>query len=116
MDRYDLQTRYLDLTRTILPSLGRTRGWVAQEGHCFMRIVLDHVFADCWYNHVDKRLRAYKQLNSTQLAQAVAIAERMAIADAESISRMNTQSLVWRQKPVKLHPTQSAQSSIHLST
>ncbi|MEM1110003.1 MAG: hypothetical protein AAGH99_15065 [Planctomycetota bacterium] len=100
MDRYDLQNRYLDLTRVTLPSLGRTRNWVVKEDHCFMRIVLDHVFADCWYNHLDRRLRAYKQLNDTQLAQAVAIAERMAKADAEAIDRMNVQSLLWRDKPV----------------
>ncbi len=108
MDRYDLQNRYLDLTRVTLPSLGRTRGWVVKEDHCFMRIVLDHLFADCWYNHLDRRLRAYKQLNDTQLAQAVAIAERMSRADDKTISRMNAQSLVWRDKPVpgtaKHHP------------
>ncbi|MBB6430961.1 hypothetical protein [Algisphaera agarilytica] len=108
MDRYDLQDRYLDLTRVILPSLGRTRGWVIKEDHCFMRIVLDHVFADCWYNHVDKRLRAYKQLNDTQLAQAVAIAEQMTKADSATIDAMNSQSLEWRNKPVpqraKQHP------------
>ncbi|MEM9418414.1 MAG: hypothetical protein AAGA25_05065 [Planctomycetota bacterium] len=110
MDRYDLQDRYLDLTRVILPSLGRTRGWVIKEDHCFMRIVLDHVFADCWYNHIDKRLRAYKQLNDTQLAQAVAIAEQMAKADSATIDVMNAQSLEWRDKPApqpaKHHPPQ----------
>ena len=89
MDRYDLQNRYLDLTRIQLPSLGRTRGWVVTEDHCFMRIVLDHVFADCWYNHLDRRLRAYKQLNGTQLAQAVGIAEHMCQADGQTIEQMN---------------------------
>ena len=109
MDRYDLQNRYLDLTRVILPSFGRTRNWVVQEDHCFMRIVLDQVFADCWYHHLDRRLRAYKQLNDTQLAQAVAIAEHMCQADAETIAQMNNQSLEWRDKPVpqavKRHPS-----------
>lgn len=108
MDRYDLQNRYLDLTRVVLPSLGRTRNWVVKEDHCFMRIVLDHLFADCWYNHLDRRLRAYKQLNDTQLAQAVAIAERMSKANDQTITQMNAQSLAWRDKPVpqtvKHHP------------
>ncbi|MEM6855757.1 MAG: hypothetical protein AAF593_15220 [Planctomycetota bacterium] len=108
MDRYDLQNRYLDLTRIQLPSLGRTRGWVVTEDHCFMRIVLDHVFADCWYHHLDRRLRAYKQLNDTQLAQAVGIAEHMCQADDQTIAQMNAQSLEWRDKPVpqtvKHHP------------
>lgn len=107
MDRYELQDRYLDLTRAVLPSLGRTRGWPITEDHCFMRIVLDHVFHDCWYNHVDKRLRAYKQLNDTQLAQAVAIAEEMRRADAATIDKMNQQSLAWREvqppRPVDHH-------------
>ncbi|MEM6458846.1 MAG: hypothetical protein AAF710_05585 [Planctomycetota bacterium] len=99
MDRYDLQNRYLDLTRVVLPSLGRTRGWPIHEDHCFMRVVLDHVFADCWYHHLDRRLRAYKQLNDTQLAQAVAIAERMSKSDEATVAAMNEQSLAWRDKP-----------------
>ena len=96
-DRYDLQTRYLDLTQVVLPSLGRTRGWPVTEDHCFMRIVLDHVFGDRWYNHLDRRLRAYKQLNNTKLAQAVSIAEKMSHADNETIEKMNAQSLAWRE-------------------
>ena len=100
MDRYDLQDRYLDLTRVVLPSLGRTRNWVIDQDHCFMRVVLDHVFADCWYNHLDRKLRAYKQLNDSQLSLAVSIAERMSQADPETIAAMNLKSLEWRNKPV----------------
>jgi hypothetical protein len=100
MNRTALTDRYLDLTRVVLPSLGRTRGWVIREDHCFMRVVLDHLFADCWYRHLDRKLRAYRQLTDTQLAQAVAIAERMSQADAAEIEAMNQQSLIWRDKPV----------------
>ena len=115
MDRYELQDRYLDLTRIVLPSLGRTRGWVITEDHCFMRVVLDHVFGDCWYNHLERRLRAYKQLNDTQLSLAVSIAERMSKADADTIAQMNARSLKWRDKPaphsLKTYPGRSVSVS-----
>lgn len=108
MTRTQLENRYLDLTRVVLPSLGRTRHWPITEDHCFRRVVLDHVFADCWYNHLDRRLRAYRSLNDTQLAQAVAVAERMALADVDTVRQMNEQSLTWRERQhpgtVKHHP------------
>jgi hypothetical protein len=98
MDRYDLQQRYLDLTRVELPALARDKKWPIRFDHCFMRIILDHVFQDCWYDHLDRRLVAYKQLNDRQLAEAVELGEAMLHADVDRVSELNTQSLIWRGK------------------
>lgn len=35
--------------------------------HCFNRIILDWLFKDCWYNHLDKNKTALSQLNKEQL-------------------------------------------------
>lgn len=56
LHRYELQDRYLELTRVELPAEARRRDWVVIEDHCFMRIILDRLFGDCWYNHLDRRL------------------------------------------------------------
>ncbi len=66
-----------------------------------MRVVLDHVFADCWYNHLDRKLRAYKQLNDSQLSLAVSIAEKISRAESATVAEMNQRSLEWRNKPVQ---------------
>lgn len=112
MSRSALQTRYLDLTQVLLPSLGRSRHWPVCDQHSFERIVLDHLFHDPWYNHLDRGLRVHRQLSDTQLAQAVAIAERMSRADDATLREMERQSLAWRDKPVPVtvrhHPPQAA--------
>jgi hypothetical protein len=62
MHRYELQDRYLELTRAELPAKARLGRWVVTNDHCFMRILLDQLFQGCWYDHLDRRLVAYKQL------------------------------------------------------
>lgn len=110
MSRPTLQTRFLDLTQVLLPSRGRTHNWPIRDEHSFTRIVLDHLFHDAWYNHLDRGLRVHRQLSDTQLAQAVAIAERMYQADDATIRAMEQQSQAWREQPVPLsvkhHPPQ----------
>ena len=98
-DRYDLQARYLELTRELLPARAARDGNLPiRFDHCFMRIVLDHVFKDSWYRHLDRKLRAYKQLTDAQLQRAVALAEAMLDAPAERVHEMNNASLSWRGK------------------
>ncbi|WP_428388249.1 hypothetical protein [Mucisphaera sp.] len=97
-DRYALQARYLALTRVELPSLAALENWAVREDHCFMRIILDHLFQGCWYEHLDRRLRAYKQLDDAQLRRAVAMGERMLEEGEGLVLRMNTKSLAWRGK------------------
>lgn len=97
-DRYDLQQRYLDLMRVELPAAARTHGWPIRDDHCFMRVVLDALFEGCWYDHLDRRLRAYKQLDDEQLRAAVALAERMLDEGEPLVTKLNAQSLAWRGK------------------
>lgn len=96
--RYVLQDKYLELTRVTLPAHAKAEGWSLKEDHCFMRVVLDQLFEDCWYNHLDKRLVAYKQLNESQLEVAVGLATAL-IDQGESLLEVwNRQSLAWRNK------------------
>lgn len=97
-DRYDLQERYLALTRQELPAAARRHGWVIRDDHCFMRVILDHLFQGCWYDYLDRRLRAYKQLNAEQLAEAVRLGDAMLAGGGEVVEQMNRASLVWRGK------------------
>lgn len=94
--RYELQDRYLELTRVELPAEARKRSWPITEDHCFMRIFLDRLFGDCWYNHLDRRLRAYKQLNDDQLRACIEMAEQVLAGDVASLDQWNQDSLRWR--------------------
>jgi hypothetical protein len=98
-DIYDLQERYLHLVREILPAAaraGRDGRWPIREDHCFMRVILDHLFDACWYDHLDRRLVAYKQLSAQQLTDAIDLAERMLAEGPPLVLQMNVQSLRWR--------------------
>jgi hypothetical protein len=92
-----LQDRYLELTRTELPAHAVRNGWTVTQDHCFMRIILDQLFQDCWYNHLDRRVTAYKQLGDQQLVQCIAMAEQL-MSDSETLTKWNSQSLMWRGK------------------
>lgn len=94
--RYELQDRYIKLTRTELPAEARRNRWVVTEDHCFMRIILDRLFGDCWYNHLDRRLTAYKQLNNDQLTRCIAMAEQILGGDTKALQAWNQDSLRWR--------------------
>lgn len=96
--RYELQDRYLALTRTELPAKARLGGWGVKDDHCFMRIILDQLFQGCWYDHLDRRLVAYKQLNNEKLTQAIALAETLLAGDTETLALWNRESLQWRGK------------------
>ena len=39
--------------------------------HCFNRIILDWLFNDCWYNHLDKNKTAINQLSNQQLNKSI---------------------------------------------
>lgn len=96
--RYELQDRYIELTRTELPAKARRGDWVVTNDHCFMRIILDQLFEGCWYDHLDRRLVAYKQLSDEQLTRAIAMGERLLAGDGDTLSRWNNESLAWRAK------------------
>lgn len=107
MSTQELQEKYLDLTNQVMPQLAREKEWPVRFNHCFQRIILDTLFQDCWYRHLNRTSSApaYKQLSSHQLQQALVIAQDM-IDSPEKVKELNHQSLKYRQKLPKhiTHP------------
>ena len=84
--------RYLEVTTETLPSQA-TAEWPVQADHCFQRIVLDNLFGDVWYDHLERP--AHKNLTRTQHAEAVALAESMC-DDPDRVQTLNQRSLSYR--------------------
>lgn len=95
-DRATLEERWLELTRTVLPSLASERGWPVRADHCFQRILLDNAFGGRWYDFVPRR-PAYAHADAAALAHAVALGEA-AVAGTVDLADLNRRSLVWRGK------------------
>ena len=96
---HERQQRYLHLTNRVMPEIARQRHWTVRLNHCFQRIILDTLFQDCWYHHLDRTSRtpAYRQLSEAQLEQALAIGQRM-LDSPEVVKQLNGQSLRYRGK------------------
>ncbi len=92
--RQQLQARWLELTRNVLPGLAGERRWPVRYDHCFARIILDQVCGGCWYDHVPAR-PAYKHLSDAQLGAAVALATSVAAGTSDLVA-LNEASLAWR--------------------
>lgn len=88
---------YLDNINIVLPAIAKARQWKIKHNHCFARIILDNVFDDCWYNHLDKTKVAYKQLNKDQLIKAFNIINLILLND-NIIYQLNNKSLKYRKK------------------
>ena len=94
----ELRARYDELVHERLPETAQAgENWPVHLDHCFGRIVLDNLFGDEWYDHVDGR-PAYEQLSADELADAVEIAERMLDGGAGVTRELNRNSLRWRGK------------------
>ena len=65
----ELITEYKHLINTVLPS---KYTFPVRYNHCFNRIILDWLFKDCWYNHLDKNKTAISQLTNEQFKSAIA--------------------------------------------
>ena len=93
----DLVSRYMVLTREIMPDLARTTHthWPVRNDHCFQRIVLDAICSGIWYDNVARP--AYKNLTRDQGADAVRLCEDI-ISGKADLAQMNRQSLIWRGK------------------
>ena len=70
--------------------------------HCFNRIILDWLFNDCWYNHLDKNKTAISQLNNNQLQKAIWRMNAW-LRDQDFLITDNNSSLQYRKKV--LHQT-----------
>ena len=100
MDRATLEQRYLELVRDRLPAQAAAAGdWPIRFDHCFMRVVLDHVFGQCWYDAINrKKGPAYRQMSDEQLRCAIDLAEHIERGGRATLEPMNQQSLRWRGK------------------
>ena len=93
----DLVSRYMVLTKEIMPNLARTshRHWPVRNEHCFQRIVLDAVCGGVWYDHLLRP--AYKNLTQELAANAVDLCNDIISGDTDLVV-LNRQSLKWRGK------------------
>ena len=91
-----LQDKYKFLVNTELPNLAKSHKLPVHLNHCFARILLDGLFEDCWYNHLDRHKVAYKQLNHKQLMSIIKLAETF-IKDPQTMYQYNKDSLNYRQ-------------------
>ena len=96
-----LRNRYLDLTNRVLPDLAQQRRFPVRFNHCFQRIVLDNLFNGCWYDMLNRRESAYRQLTEQQLEGAIALAEAMVNQPDDYLEQLNQNSLRWRRKPTR---------------
>ncbi len=102
--RNALQRRYLQLVREQLPAAAARGGWVLRRDHCFGRVLLDAVVGGCWYDALDRRTAAYRQLDDHRLTEAVELAERLLVEGDPLLRRLDAQSLAWRGKEPKPAP------------
>ena len=96
----DLRELYLNATAEVLPQLARENNWVIRSDHCFQRVVLDNVFDDVWYNHLEKSGSepAYRQLSRDRLVSALDLCREMEKAGGEKVEELNRKSLKFRGK------------------
>ena len=99
--RAELEARYRQLVREVLPAAARSHGWVLRDDHCFGRVLLDDAVGGCWYDVLDRRRTAFRQLDDAQLAGAVALAERLVEEGDPLLRELDARSLAWRGKPQK---------------
>ena len=79
-----------------LPRAARDAGdWPIRLDHCFGRVVLDDLFEDEWYDHVDGR-PAYEALSEAELRAAIETADRMLAGGRPVVAELNRNSLRWR--------------------
>ncbi len=92
LSQEDLLEIYQNLINNLLP---KTYQKPVKYNHCFNRIILDWLFQDVWYRHLNRNIAAYKQLNKEQL---IAMITRMQewLKDVKFLYADNDQSLKLR--------------------
>lgn len=93
-----LEEQYLLLTREKLPKQAHKEQWPVQEDHCLQRVVLDALFQECWYNHLNRSKPAYRQLDNPQLGAALLLLHRMGQQGKPLVAYLNVSSLTFRKK------------------
>ena len=91
--RAEAVERWRELTATTLPGLAARHRWPIRLDHCFMRVCLDLAIGEPWHRRVARP--AIRHLSDSQLAAAIAVAERI-VADPAQLPALNHRSLVLR--------------------
>ena len=89
-----LINRYKQLLNKVLPA---TFTRPVRYNHCFNRIVLDWLFQDVWYHHLNQSKTAISQLTEEQL-QKMILRMEMWLQQPGILVQDNTNSLAWRKK------------------
>ena len=101
MDRTGLLARYQQLVKVELPARAAEDGWVLRADHCFGRVLLDDAVGARWYDVLDRRRTAFRQLDDAQLRRAVELGERLLEEGDPLLREVDAQSLRYRGKPPK---------------
>lgn len=95
-DISDLREEYDRKVHERLPERAQvSEEWPIAHDHCFGRVVLDTLFEDEWYSHVDGR-PAYEHLSPAELREAIAIADQLLEGGRPVVTELNDNSLRWR--------------------
>ena len=92
MEHPILANRYKQLLNQILPA-SFTKP--VRYNHCFNRIILDWLFQDVWYRHLDQSKTAISQLDKMQLLKMVERMEQW-LQHPDLLFEDNQKSLAWR--------------------
>lgn len=92
-ERAAVVSRWLELTRVVLPGMAAASGWPIRLDHCFMRVFLDHALQSRWDMVVGRPAIRHMPLDALRVAVAAAEA---VVADPARLPALNDASLVWR--------------------
>lgn len=90
--REEIKKEIYHLVNEVYPKQAKLNNWPVCENHCFLRIIYDNVFNDCWYNHLDKNKNVLDQLDNIQLLRALRYARML----SRKINFLNQRSLGFR--------------------
>ena len=96
MTRADIEARWLELTREIMPGFAAERRWPVRNDHCFQRVLLDNACGGTWYAYISKR-PAYRRADAATLERAITLGEAVVTGEAD-LDELNRRSLQWRGK------------------
>ncbi|RYE24183.1 MAG: hypothetical protein EOP42_22540 [Sphingobacteriaceae bacterium] len=87
-----LNSQYKQLLNEVLPA---TFTKPVRFNHCFNRIILDWLFQDIWYNHLNKSKTAISQLDFIHLQKMIERMEQW-LQNPDLLFEDNRKSLAWR--------------------
>lgn len=109
--RSRLESEYKTLFNVTLPEVARSKHWPIHLNHCLMRVALDAYWQCCWYDRLDQKKGALKSMSVPQIENVIVVGKRMAAEGKAYVTRLNQQSLAYRNKRGPGGKAGSSQSS-----